>query len=383
MDKYKDSVKILHTADLHIPSKIPSYLDKNKDLYDDIILAFKNIMELCKSEKVEILLIAGDFFDSSSTEAPILNFVLSELGNLDAYVFIAPGNHDYLGLDSVYTENNWPDNVYIYKKPFEIVEIKELNTRLIGGAFQSTYSSNVLFKNKPIASDGMINIGLCHGDLVGSPDQSTYNPITKDLIYNSEIDYLALGHIHLRSEIKKVNQTYLAYPGCPQGLSFKDQGQKGVYLGHVSKTDVDLDFYPTGPSLFVDCSLKIDGHENEGDLVGFINERLEDNYGKNYRNNYYRIDLKGIRDKNSYVSLKNIIPQLEKNFKYIHITDSRKTFIDYKNYLADKDIRGFYTRRLAKAISESQDQGEKDLYAKALNFGLRAFEGDLYIDEYY
>ena len=42
------------------------------------------------------------------------------------------------------------------------------------------------------------------------------------------MDYIALGHIHKFSGIKRIGNTYYAYSGCPEGRGFDEEGDKGI-----------------------------------------------------------------------------------------------------------------------------------------------------------
>ena len=73
-----------------------------------------------------------------------------------------------------------------------------------------------------------------------------YNQISESDIAKSNLDYLALGHIHTFSGVKKAGRTFYAYPGCIEGRGFDETGEKGFIAGTVYKGKCDLRFVPAG-----------------------------------------------------------------------------------------------------------------------------------------
>ena len=119
-------VKILHCADIHLDSPFKE-LNKTISLKskEELLETFKKVIDLVLLEKIEILLIAGDFFDNMSLSKTTINFIMNEFSRIkDTFIFISPGNHDPYNRKSFYKILTWPDNVYIFKGPMESVKIK-------------------------------------------------------------------------------------------------------------------------------------------------------------------------------------------------------------------------------------------------------------------
>ncbi len=102
--------------------------------------------------------------------------------------------------------------------------------------------------------------GCFHGDL--SSAHSRYGPITHNEIAASGLHYLALGHSHSASGLKRrAGKTYYAWPGCPEGRGFDETGDKGVYLGQLEGGRVSLDFVPLARRRYLTPSLDITGQD--------------------------------------------------------------------------------------------------------------------------
>lgn len=85
-------MKILHTSDWHIGKKLVNRerLDEQREVLDELI-------GLCESEDVELVLIAGDVFDNFMPSAEAENLFYSavkKLAGRDRAVLMISGNHD-------------------------------------------------------------------------------------------------------------------------------------------------------------------------------------------------------------------------------------------------------------------------------------------------
>ena len=117
-------LKIAHCSDIHIGSKILGIGDeKSRILENEVKESFFGLLEVCEKEKVDVLLIAGDFFDDTNVSSSDVREIISKMGECAYRIFISPGNHDPVAADSPYTKFDWPKNVDIVKsrKPEKIL----------------------------------------------------------------------------------------------------------------------------------------------------------------------------------------------------------------------------------------------------------------------
>ena len=90
-------MKIIHTADLHIDSKMQSNLSKDKAIErkKELVLTFERLVEFAKSNDVQVIIIAGDMFDSNRVTVKsrdrIFN-IIKENSSID-FIYLS-GNHD-------------------------------------------------------------------------------------------------------------------------------------------------------------------------------------------------------------------------------------------------------------------------------------------------
>ena len=219
-------LKILHSADWHLDSPFAGFDDSQRALLKQEQQSIPGkISQLCRREKCELMLLAGDIFDGEPTRETVeaLKKALSECG---ARVFITPGNHDFCAPGSLWLEENWPENVYVFTGGLEAVTIPELNCRVYGAGYQSMDSAPLL-ENFHAEGSEKYCIAVLHGD--PTRKDSLYCPITAQQVRDSGLQYLALGHIH-KAGAFHAGGTLCAWPGCPMGRGWDETGEKGVCI---------------------------------------------------------------------------------------------------------------------------------------------------------
>lgn len=185
-------IKLLHAADLHLDSPFEglgeSRAAARRTEQRQLLYA---IAQLAQSERVQLVLLAGDLLDSDSAYAETGEELVRALGSISAPVFISPGNHDFYSERSPYARLKLPENVHIFKSPrIECVELPELGVRVWGAAFTDKYSVGMLKDFRAEKKTGILDIMCIHGEVNTA---SVYNPITEAEIAASGMDYIALG----------------------------------------------------------------------------------------------------------------------------------------------------------------------------------------------
>ena len=84
-------MRILHTSDWHLGSRLYGQYDRTEELFNQV----ESICQLTTTHKVDVLLVAGDIFVRSSPElTKRLAKVLSPYVQNGLHVILVPGNHD-------------------------------------------------------------------------------------------------------------------------------------------------------------------------------------------------------------------------------------------------------------------------------------------------
>ena len=105
----RQALKILHTADVHLD--LDGYVaDPYTQRYREIIQqAFSTVIDLAIQESVDLLVIAGDLFDSNRPSGDVVDFAIQELRRAGRPVVMIPGNHDCLNAQSIYRQVKLPE----------------------------------------------------------------------------------------------------------------------------------------------------------------------------------------------------------------------------------------------------------------------------------
>lgn len=235
------AVRILHAADFHLDSPYSSLTEERAALRRrEARELLGSLAEAADRERAQIVLLAGDLFDSSASYWETQEMLQRMLSDIKVPVFIAPGNHDYWSSRSPYSFMELPENVHVFhSQTVRSVELPELGCRVWGAGFTAPVCDSLLTGFRAESSE-LVDIMVMHGELGGD----RYNRITEDEIASSGLDYLALGHVHSFSGVLKAGGTHYAYPGCLEGRGFDETGPKGYIAGTVDKGKCDLRFMP-------------------------------------------------------------------------------------------------------------------------------------------
>ncbi|MGL5414879.1 MAG: metallophosphoesterase family protein [Clostridium sp.] len=363
-----EKIKILHCGDVHLDTPFREFDSKvAEENRADIKRVLRNIIDICNEEEIEILLIAGDFFDNNTVKKETLDFIRNIFKCLDdTKVFISPGNHDPFYEKSFYTLVDWPENVYIFKGKLERVDLEKVSIH--GFGFNNKYENEGLLKEVDINKE-KINILVGHGDI--NDKESEYNPISKEDIYNSELDYIALGHIHKFSGIKKIGKTYYAYSGCLQGRGFDEDGDKGILIGSVGKEYIDLQFRKTSIKNFETIEIRVDEVKNSFEV-----EELILNSVINKENGFFKIILSGEVEDKYILNIENIQENIKVRFNFVKVIDKIKLKIP-ESEVKENSVKGLFIKYIQELNLD------EEISNIALKIGLKSLrEEEVSLDDY-
>ena len=373
-------IKIVHTGDIHFdtPFKEVTGLQRkiNKEELKEV---FKNIIHFCKSNSVDILLLAGDIFDNFTLNRETLRFIENTLDELiTTRVFISPGNHDPYGENSFYKLVKWPKNVHIFTGGLEKVYIEELDANIWGAAFKDSYVRESILTGFNGESKN-INIMVLHGEIAASRAGNEYNPITIEDIGNSGMDYIALGHRHNYSGINKSKGTYYSYCGCPQGRGFDELGDKGIVYGYISKGVVELEFVKTSIRNYLENKINIGGtygyEEIKSRILASVNE-------DNRKNNFIKIFLEGEISEDLKIDEEILREKLSKDFYFCKVIDNTIYKYNLEEISKGYSIKGIFTKKLINELELAETDEEKEIIMMALKYGISSLsEGEVKIND--
>ncbi len=372
------TVKILHTADIHIGAKEGFLKSAAQKRRLETLLTFERIIDLAKEKQVDIIAIAGDLFDSNTLEERFVDAVFEAIEKCKIPTVFAAGNHDSLNSESPFLTKDLPENLFVLGKEDECITFDELSLKVYGRSFDSAYLKGEE-KFTLDADKDYVNLMVQHGELK-SDLSSDYNSITPAFVKNSKMDYIALGHVHKRTSIGKIDNTFFAYCGCPEGQGFDELEEKGVFVGEIGKNICNLEFVPVSKRKHIHHKFDISNIASTDEIYNKILEQLKQNYGKDFNENLYKIELVGELDADDVLHLKELLARLEEVLYYVKIKDSTDLKLNFEELINEPSLKGIFVKKMLEKI-ENADEGDKEKYKKALKIGLKAFTGEVDFDE--
>ena len=374
-------LKLLHASDIHIGAKFSSFGEKAAAQRQALLDAFAKIIDLAISEQVQLLLIAGDLFDSNFPSYQSVSFVKDQLKKLDnagIRAVILPGTHDCLSRDSIFKRENFTAgmaHVFIFDNPEETrKEFPELDLTIFGKPNLSNKSpDSPLAFLKVRDSESKYKIAMAHGSVQiegkAAPDDL---PISFQDIADSGMDYIALGHWHGAQDFSS-GKVKAWYAGSPE-ITYQE-GKGGLGQGYALIVEIGQNGTNVSPIKITDKEIK----EINFDLQMFENrEALYQEIEKLANPNLIlSVSLSGFADAENLLSFQKIEEDFQNKFFYIKVKNNlslRLEDIDSRNY-PEELVLGQFVRVMQEKINKATNDEEKSVLEDALQIGIAELEG--------
>lgn len=361
-------MKIIHCADIHLDSPMESKLNKEqaKKRKIELLHNFAEMIEYAKNEKIDAIIIAGDLFDDTrksmlkSTKKYVIDLI-KENQEID-FLYIK-GNHD---LNNFLDGEEIPENLKLFSEEWSQYRYQDI---VISGVELNKNDTSIF--DKLLLNFEDYNIVVLHGQIdksINPKDKSEI--ITLNKLKNKNIDYLALGHIHKREEgILDLRGKY-CYPGCLEGRSFDECGEKGFYILEIeNKKLIDMKFIQHSKRTIHNVEINI---TNLTSQINIENEIIEKT-SKIPSKDMVRVTLVGnyeiSEDKDDYINTEIIEEKMEERFFYFEIKNNTKVIINYQEFAGDISLKGEFVRSV-----EEEDLTEEEKSQVCL-MGIRAILG--------
>lgn len=236
-------LRLLHTADVHLGARHADLGEQAAAQRERQFAAFKATIDLAIAEKVDVVLIAGDLFDSNSQPKRSVERVAAELKRLSEKkirTVIIPGTHDVYDRSSVYRAHDiaamsamaaGDDLVTVLTSERPDVHLAACDAVIHTRVFDTKRAPQNPLADLRVAADKRATwrIGLLHA-AVAIPGKTDGDEVvvTKEEIAATGLDYLALGHWHSTQRGTAGAVTY-AYSGAPEPVAV-DQDKAGKVL---------------------------------------------------------------------------------------------------------------------------------------------------------
>ncbi|MGH7963221.1 MAG: metallophosphoesterase family protein [Candidatus Binatia bacterium] len=216
-------ITIIHTSDVHLESDTFGKSEESKAYRQRIEVAFQKVVDRVIEENADLFLIAGDLFDSNRVPESGVAFAHQELARVPCPVVLIPGNHDCYDERSIYKKVDFTaagPHVYpLTQEEGATIEFPHLHATVWGrGMVEHDHAYRPL-AGVPSRSRDYWHIGMAHGYFVDDDGWQRSSLITPEEIAQSGLDYLALGHVHVFTDLSH-GVTKACYPGTPAPLHF-------------------------------------------------------------------------------------------------------------------------------------------------------------------
>ncbi len=318
-------MKFLHIADVHLDSPFLGLSFLPSELFGQIKnaiqLSFEKAVNFAIDHDVDLVLLAGDTFDSIHPTPQSKIFFANQIKRLvdrQIQVVMVLGNHDYSQIDDLLLNESPYFKIIGSNEQIEQVDFmtkSQYKYRVVGFSYQHNHITEDIIAKYPPKSTSIYTIGLAHAGMKqSSVDQNNYAPFTLNEVKNLNYDYFALGHIHLRQVLSQ--EPWIVYSGNLQGRHVNEKDAKGFYFGQVDEQsqNTQLQFIDVSPIVWQTVDLTLDEpFKSTTKLCTKIQNLLADN---NLRPTLFTLNIIGaellsdaqldmLNDKSMYEELSN------------------------------------------------------------------------------
>lgn len=356
---------MIHCADLHLDSAMTTHLDRDKanERKQELLNAFIKMVEFAATNNVEVILIAGDMFDTKDVQRTTKNTVIYQIQkHPEIRFYYLKGNHD--GDNFIDELKDIPDNLYLFDNQWK--SYKEGKNIRIYGVEQNGYNPYIYRDFK--ADKNEINIVILHGqDTENGGDGAEY--INLRALENKGIDYLALGHIHSYREGQLDSRGKYCYPGCLCGRGFDECGPHGFVCMNIDEENhlIQSKFMPIDSRNLYQVYVDVTGCTKTIEMIDIAKEKLRE-YSSD---SLIKIVLTGELDVECEKNLEYIQKTFESEFYYVTVSDKTTLSVDIDKFAMDISLRGEFVRQ----VRQNEDLSDEDK-SVVIRYGLQILDGE-------
>jgi DNA repair exonuclease SbcCD nuclease subunit len=359
-------VKLLHTSDLQLDAPFTFLGEGGQRHRQQLLDTFSSIVEL--SEGVDLLLLAGDLFDSNRPLQSTIDLVTQALGKLSIPVCILPGNHDFYNEKSVYRRVVFPSNVTIFTDEIREKAFPELDLTVYGNAITEKDGRDSPLTDIQTREGQGWQIALAHGNLAVGAVKNPLRPITLEEIAESGMDYIALGDWHSYSDYSQ-GKVRAVYSGSPEPMAF-DQEEAG-FVAQVTLIDgvVEVEKLRVGRIHTRRIELDVTGRDQSA-----IEELLVEQADPD---RMLEVNLKGLHEIGTVIDPVVLEEKLSDRFYALRIQDQSHVQLQDRslNDFPKEHVIGKFVDIMSQRINAAQGEAEMVKLERALQIGVALLQG--------
>lgn len=357
-------MKIIHTADIHLNSKMESSLSSlsAKERKKELLLTFSRMIDYANKNGVEAIIIAGDLFDTESINKSTKDFVLDTIVKNKNITFLyLCGNHEKTAfIDSIDT---LPANLLTFGNDWTHHSLK--NNIVVSGINITRENHKSLYTSLDLSPTDT-NIVVMHGQVSKYFSKDSYEIVNISELKNKNIDYLALGHLHSYQEDILENNTKYCYSGCLEGRGFDECGTHGFVLIDIDGKHIETSFIPFAKRTLHEITVDISSSSTTHDVDHLIKESLSSIPTLDL----IKINLVGNISEDAHIDYDLILSALNELYYFVKLVNKTRLNINIDSYKNDVSIKGEFVRQV---LSSNLPESEKE---QIIITGLKALGGE-------
>ena len=371
-------MKIIHTADVHLDSKLKRHLDdrRAKQRRDELLLSFQKMVQYGDKLGVEAILIAGDLFDVARVSATARNAVLAVLEDHPWITFYyLRGNHDADSFlqDVMDKVGKLPKNLKLFGNEWTAYEQQGTDgTSVVITGAEMTAENNKKLVASLLLDQAKLNIVMLHGQETETAGKKDAEVIPLREYKNRGIDYLALGHVHAPKLEKLDARGVYAYSGCLEGRGFDECGPRGFYLLNVAGDRIDAEFVPFAKRMMRELTVDASDAVTSDEAIALT--RAAGVYSDVSQDDMVKVILTGEPSLDAEFDENYVAKALEEDFYFVKVVNKTQPKVDYDGFALDVSLKGEFVRRVKDAVQAGELS--EDEAAEMIRLGVRLLSGE-------
>jgi DNA repair exonuclease SbcCD nuclease subunit len=368
-------VRILHTGDIHLGKPFRRLGAQAEAATKRVEEAFSRVCTLAIEQKVDVLVIAGDLFDSNKVSARLVAFAkaeLSRVGSAGIHVGAIAGTHDKLEdekgavlLKEKFSE--LPLFHFLQGASYQC-DIPDLSLTLCGHSNVYNKSTESPLRDILPQNPQKYSVGIVHASVAieGKFAPDDY-PVTVEEVERSPFSYIAFGHWHRMQEVVKRKAWYA---GSPEVLSLQEEGAGNVLLVEIDDNGVHIEPQKVGVISFDTCDIEL---SRIVDIPAIEQSVLRGASETCIRT----VTLRGVVSPDTFYDLTELRDSLAPHFFALKILDKTTVSLDDETLqkFPEELVIGRFVRMLKAEIDAEADEAKKKRLEKALQIGIALLLG--------
>jgi DNA repair protein SbcD/Mre11 len=367
-------IKILHTADVHLGREFPLLREKGREHRNQLLRTFERVIDLAINEKVSILLIAGDLFDTNHVYGIIIGKVLAafeKLKDKGIPVCILPGTHDAYNDDSIYRFLHFPPNVTILTPGNQKKVYTGLDLTVYGKPFNDKLIGESAVRGLTIVKKSSFHVGMAHCSIrIQGFVENDSMILDRSEIANCGFDYLALGHWHSFKDFSQ-GDTKAFYCGSPEPITMDQKDAGNVALVTIyEKGNVAVEPVRIGTRRIDAISIDVGLAKSVDNIIKMVEERADPNL-------ILKVTLTGLCRMDCDLNFREIEDQLAGQFFCLLVVDESHPQLEEvsSEIIPEETVAGKFVGLMRQRIASTSQENDKDIYEEALKLGFAILQG--------